>query len=256
MTERAFETWELRALFGAPVLLMKTSPSTHAEMRNLAGKVPPGTLIVADEQSEGRGRHERKWKSPAGKNLYFNILLPIRTVKVAEAPQIMQIAALAMAELFRGMGAKKVNMKWPNDLMSEGKKLCGAISEILPVNGAFLMSLGVGLNVNVSAEDLAGVGRPATSLAILLGRNLDRESLMQKIVDTIGDALKLFEERGMEPWLEAWRKMDQFIGMAARIVEGDTFACGTVLGVNDDGSLSFQKEDGTILSIHSGDLEI
>lgn len=256
MTERAFEAWNLHALYGAPVFLLKKSPSTHAEMRSLLGKIPPGTLIVADEQTEGRGRHERKWKSPAGKNLYFNLLLPIKTVKIAEASQVMQIAALAMADLFRAMGAGKVNVKWPNDLMSEGQKLCGVISEILPANGAFVMSLGIGLNVNVSAEDLAGVGRPATSLSILLGRELDRERLMQKIVDALGRALELFEERGMEPWLEAWRRMDQFIGARARIVEGDTFVNGMVLGVNDDGSLAFQRDDGEVLEIHSGDLEI
>lgn len=256
MTERAFETWELSALYGAPVLLLKSSPSTHAEMRSLFGKIPPGTLIVADEQSEGRGRHERKWQSPAGKNLYFNILLPVKAKKLSQASQIMQIAALSMAELFRKMGAAKVNVKWPNDLVSEGRKLCGVISEILPANGSFLMSLGIGLNVNVSAEFLAGVGRPATSLAILLGRELNREALLQSIVDELGRALKLYEERGMAPWLEAWRKMDQFIGAHARIVEGETFIPGTVLGVNDDGSLSFQREDGQILSIHSGDLEI
>ena len=108
-----------------------------------AGEIPPGTLFVADSQSAGRGRHERTWSSPAGKNLYFNILIPLDGIPLKNSPQITQVAALTFAEVFRqlqddanaqGLGNRdigKVTVKWPNDILCGVSKFCGILAELV-----------------------------------------------------------------------------------------------------------------------------
>ena len=107
-----------------------------------AAKIVPGTLMVADTQTAGRGRHERTWVSPAGLNLYFNILIPLDGIPLASAPQITQVAALTFAEIFKclqddanvqGLGNQdigKVTVKWPNDILCGKHKFCGILAEL------------------------------------------------------------------------------------------------------------------------------
>ena len=109
--------------------------------RAAAGDIAPGTLMVADTQTAGRGRHERTWDSPAGLNLYFNILIPLDGIPLASAPQITQVAALTFAEIFKGLqddahaqrqgnpSIGKVTVKWPNDLLCGKHKFCGILAE-------------------------------------------------------------------------------------------------------------------------------
>ena len=143
--ERNFTSWQLTGFGDAPAFIFQTIDSTHKLMKAkaLAGEIQPGTLFVADAQSDGHGRHERTWDSPAGKNLYFNILIPLDGIAPASAPQITQVAALTFAEVFRdlqdgsnaqGLGNRdigKVTVKWPNDILCGKSKFCGILAELV-----------------------------------------------------------------------------------------------------------------------------
>lgn len=104
-TENNFEEWNLNGFGSAPALSFPQIESTHSLMKAkaAAGEIPPGTLIVADSQSAGRGRHERTWDSPAGKNLYFNILVPLDGIPPSSFAQITQVTALTFAEVFNAI---------------------------------------------------------------------------------------------------------------------------------------------------------
>ena len=150
ISERKFTDWQLTGFGNAPVLLFETLESTHSLMKAMAsaGEIAPGTLIVADTQTAGRGRHERTWDSPAGKNLYFNILIPLEGISLSSAPQITQVAALTFAEVFkslqddsnsqgRGNGdIGKVSVKWPNDVLCGKHKFCGILTELVYIKSA------------------------------------------------------------------------------------------------------------------------
>lgn len=249
--------WNLRGLYGAPAILLDSSPSTHTEMRARFKDLQPGTLIVADAQDSGRGRHERKWFSPAGKNLYFNLLYPLQGISLKTAPQLMQTTAITLAKLFSKVTDKNIAVKWPNDIWFEGQKISGMVSEILVKNAnEMFMSIGIGVNVNITAEELACIDRPTTSLSILKGEKIDREELLQQIIPGLESVIEQFRKDGLKPWIADWQKMDCFIGKDARIVEFGNAIHGTVLGISDDGSLQFKKETGEIIKIYSGDLEI
>lgn len=294
--ERNFLEWDLSGFGNSPAILFENLDSTHSLMkaRAAAGEIAPGTLIVADMQTSGRGRHERTWASPAGLNLYFNILIPLDGIPLGKSPQVTQVAALTFAEVFRhlqdsaqGCGNQdigKVTVKWPNDILCGKHKFCGILAELVYIKptgeGAAqsstaqaltapkpAISMGVGINVNSSPLDYANLGRPVTTLKDICGQEINREKLLQALVASLERAIGQFRAFGISPWIEAWRKMDQFIGARGTIVvnnrctddnrgEGAVKKTGRILDMNDDGSLRFECDDGTVETVYSADLEI
>ena len=304
-TEKKFSEWRLTGFNGAPAQLFPEIESTHSLMkaRAAAGEIIPGTLYVADTQTAGRGRHERTWASPAGLNLYFNILIPLDGIPLSAAPQITQVAALTFAEVFKslqdesnaqGLGNQsvgKITVKWPNDILCGKSKFCGILAEVVYIKKLMLnqvqhdsnnqvqhdvsskvqpaISMGVGINVNSSPLDYAQLGRAVTTLKDITGRPINREKLLQMLVASLERAIGQFRAFGIRPWVAAWRKMDQFIGARGTIVvnnhctdqnrdsgAGSIKKTGTILDMQEDGSLLFKCDDGTTETVYSADLEI
>ena len=288
--ERNFLEWNLSGFGDSPAILFENLDSTHSLMKAkaAAGEIAPGTLIVADMQTSGRGRHERSWASPAGLNLYFNILIPLDGIPLGKSPQITQVAALTFAEVFRDLqqGANaqgrgnqdigKVTVRWPNDILCGKSKFCGILAELVYIKSSALgaapapaISMGVGINVNSDPADYANLGRPITTLKEIAGHEINREKLLQALVASLERAIGQFRAFGISPWIEAWRKMDQFIGARGTIVvnnrctdenrDGGTGVqkkSGRILDMNEDGSLRFECDDGTVETVYSADLEI
>ncbi|WP_295095927.1 biotin--[acetyl-CoA-carboxylase] ligase [uncultured Fibrobacter sp.] len=281
--EAKFSEWHLAGFGNAPAFLFDSIESTHSLMkvRASAGEIVPGTLIVANTQTAGRGRHERTWASPAGKNLYFNILIPLGGIPLASAPQITQVAALTFAEIFRdlqdssnaqGLGNRdigKITVKWPNDILCGKHKFCGILAELVYIKGTPAISMGVGINVNSDPADYAHLGRAVTTLKDICGRIVNREKLLQSLVAGLERAIGQFRAFGISPWVAAWRKMDQFIGARGTVIvnnrctdqnrdngAGATKKTGRIIDMNDDGSLLFECDDGTTEVVYSADLEV
>ncbi|PWJ63727.1 BirA family biotin operon repressor/biotin-[acetyl-CoA-carboxylase] ligase [Fibrobacter sp. UWR4] len=272
--EKDFDHWNLSGFASAPAQLFKTIESTHSLMKQQAvtGAIQPGTLFVADSQSAGRGRHERTWASPEGKNLYFNILIPLDGIPLNVTPQITQVAALTFAEVFRdlqGPGETRVTVKWPNDILFGKSKFCGILAEIVFQKGKPALNMGVGINVNSDPQDYAFLDRDVTTLKAIAGRTINREKLLQTLIGNLERAVGQFKAFGISPWVAAWKKMDQFIGARGTIVvnnrctdenrnsgEGATKKSGRILDMQPDGSLLFQTDDGEVQTVYSADLEI
>ena len=264
--------------------------------RASAGEIVPGTLLVADTQTAGRGRHERTWSSPAGKNLYFNILIPLDGIPLSSAPQITQVAALTFAETFLDLqrtanaggsgdtSLGKVTVKWPNDILCGKSKFCGILAELVYIKRTVIpakagistnipstptISMGVGINVNSDASDYAHLGRAVTTLKEICGQKINREKLLQSLIANLERAIGQFRAFGIRPWVEAWKRMDQFIGTRGTIVvnnrctdenrdggAGVQKKTGRIIDMHDDGSLLFECDDGTTETVYSADLEI
>ena len=319
--ERSFTDWQLTGFGNTPAYLFETIESTHKLMKEMArtGEISPGTLFVADSQSNGHGRHERTWDSPAGKNLYFNILVPLDNIPANRFAQITQVAALTFAESFNGLleaavnenkdsanltsgkradsadknseTISKITVKWPNDILYGKSKFCGILAEVVytrwqsPEPGTSpgeaqpgmarekaprpTLNMGVGINVNSEPEDYAHLNRNVTTLKAIVGKTINREKLLQQLVGNLERAIGQFRAFGIRPWIAAWKRMDQFIGARGTIVvnnhctdqnhasgEGAIKKTGTIIDMQDDGSLLFQCDDGKIETVLSADLEI
>ncbi len=301
--ERNFTDWQLTGFNGAPAYLFETIGSTHKLMKSMAasGEIAPGTLFVADSQSDGHGRHERTWDSPAGKNLYFNILIPLEGIPASNFAQITQVAALTFAETFNNVqedvaianrdcaesvnaNSPKITVKWPNDILYGKSKFCGILAEVVytrwrsPNKSGMTMqqdaprpalSMGVGINVNSDSADYAHLNRAVTTLKEIFGHPVNREKLLQALIGNLERAIGQFKAFGIRPWVEAWKRMDQFIGARGTIIvnhhctdqnrdsdEGSIKKTGHIINMNNDGSLLFECDDGTVETVISADLEI
>lgn len=253
--EQPFESWKILGFNGKMAKLFPHLESTHRYSKEHLQELEAGDVIVADSQSSGRGRHDRTWLSPKGKNLYFNILYPLGKFTPREYPQLMQISAITIAQVLRETGID-ASVKWPNDILCEKKKICGMISEILSRNNEKILTLGIGIDVNADEDDLKSIDRPVSSLKLLLGRSVNREVFLQTIINRLQLSVEIAQTKGVTPWIDEWRKMDRFIGNPGKIVEGDEIIEGTILDINDDGSLLFCTKSGQIITRHTGDLEI
>jgi BirA family biotin operon repressor/biotin-[acetyl-CoA-carboxylase] ligase len=232
------------------IICLDECESTHKFMRENIANLPEWTVVTAEYQAGGRGRHGRAWIAPKGKNLCFNILLPTENLRPELYAPTTQIAAITLANMLikNGIAAK---IKWPNDILANKHKICGIISELLNNR----ISLGIGLNVNTEKSDFAELDRPATSMFMEKGKIFDKNALLQEFLTGFRANFEILCEKGLLPFIEEWRKMGCFVGHKARVIDGNSILEGIIEAVQNDGTLLFRTENG-LKTIWSGDLEI
>jgi BirA family biotin operon repressor/biotin-[acetyl-CoA-carboxylase] ligase len=180
----------LRGRFGRPYRHVESVPSTQLL---LAPDEPEGALVVAEEQTAGRGRLGRRWLAQPGTSLLCSLQLQPE-VPSERLPELTGIAARACARAIAALTGLEPELKFPNDVVLGGRKVAGVLAEAR--DGRVV--LGVGVNVNVPAEQLPReVDRPATSLLVETGREIDRAELLAELLERL--------ERGYEAWLSAAR---------------------------------------------------
>ncbi|MCC4240880.1 biotin--[acetyl-CoA-carboxylase] ligase [Thalassospira povalilytica] len=227
--------------------------STNDEAKRLADKgAQSGALVLARTQTSGRGRRGRAWSSPVG-NLYSSLLLR-PTCSLAEAARLTFLIAVSMAEAVEMVTGNQVrpDCKWPNDLMVNGRKICGILLESASNQGSATDYLVIGTGVNVAfAPDDAE--RPATSLSAL-GAPVSVDELVSTYLARIAHWLPIWEDKGFGPVREAWLSRGYGIGqpVVARLTEREL--SGTFVGLDDDGSLVLREDSGTEHRIGAGEV--
>ena len=191
-----------------------------------------GTVIVADTQTRGRGRHARTWHSPQG-GLWCSIV-----IQHAPAPVLNLAAALAVTKAFEQNGLK-TRLKWPNDVLVDGKKICGILSE---TEGDFMI-IGVGVNLNNKdfPEDIAG-----TSFVAETGTEIDR-------MEFLSEFLEIFSTIKEQTFLKEYKKYSSTIGSKVMVKNGREIT-GTAVDVDEKGRLVLQLENGKEMKIYSGEV--
>jgi BirA family transcriptional regulator, biotin operon repressor / biotin---[acetyl-CoA-carboxylase] ligase len=176
----------LRGRFGRPYEHVGSTPSTQLL---LTPNAPEGALVVAEEQTAGRGRLGRRWFAPAGTSVLCSLQLR-PDAPTERLPELTGVAARACAETIAALTGLEPALKFPNDVLVGGRKVAGILAEAR--DGRVV--LGIGINVNVPADDLpADVDRPATSLLVETGRELDRAELLAELLERL--------ERRYDAWL-------------------------------------------------------
>ena len=168
----------LRGTFGRNYRYVESASSTQLL---LAPDVPEGAVVVAGEQTEGRGRLGRPWFAPAGTSLLFSIQLRPR-IASARLPELTGVAAQACADALEAVAGLAPELKHPNDLLLRGRKVAGVLAEAREGR----VVLGIGINVNVAEADLpTRVDRPATSLLLETGGEIDRAELLAEVLERL-----------------------------------------------------------------------
>ena len=229
--------------FSGPLVAFASVPSTQTLCRVwAAGGAPEGTVVVADHQSEGRGRRGRTWTAAPGTSLLFSCLLR-PPWPPARWPQLGLLAGCAVAEATEAVAGLPARLRWPNDVLVEGRKLAGILAEGV-VGERPSVILGVGVNVCQRAEEwppeLAGL---AVSLAAL-GADVTREALLAAILRRLAIRYEGLFADGFGPVREAWRDR-ALLGAAVRTAAGEAIA----LDLAQDGGLVVRYPDGTLRTV-------
>lgn len=202
-----------------------------------------GTVVVADDQTQGRGRLGRSWLVPPFSGLTFSLCLaldrqlPVRTLTPA--------AALAVRDVVRALVGPRCAVKWPNDVLVDGLKVAGILIELVDTTAAVI---GIGVNVG-AAPDLP----TATSLTSATGRSLDREPLFIDLLHAL-DARLVVAARSPSALMEEWRSSLSTLGRRVRAQNPEETVEGVALDVDADGSLVVRLDDGQIRSLPAADL--
>ncbi len=214
-----------------------------------------GSVYVADQQTAGRGRRGRAWESPAGENLYFSLLLR-PDFNPDKASMLTLVMAMAVAEAVRDYGAGAY-IKWPNDIVLNGKKLSGILTEMhLATYGAYSVIIGVGVNVKQKCF-APEIVETATGLCKELNMEIDREELLDKILQSFEKFYQEFTLRGDLSLLQA-RYNDILInrGKYVKVLDPKGEFTGIARGINEQGELLVEKEDGEIVTVYAGEVSV
>jgi BirA family biotin operon repressor/biotin-[acetyl-CoA-carboxylase] ligase len=234
------------------VLRFESLPSTNTELARLASEgAPEGVSVVADEQTAGRGRLQRAWSSPKGAGLYFSILLR-PTIPQNCWPLITFMAALAVSDALREACELETDIKWPNDILSGERKICGILAEAIetPVGRAVILGIGINLTQNAFPPELENV---ATSVAEATGRAADREQILAALLDTLSRWHSQLNDPGKI--VDAWSNRSSYaIGKLVQVSNGDDVWQGTTCGVEPDGALRLRTSSGEIKLVRAGDV--
>ena len=219
---------------------------------------PHGTVVIAESQTNGKGRLSRRWQSPPGCNIYTSIALrpPIEPVY---ASQIMLMAGVAVADLLSEYCAGSVTLKWPNDVQIGGKKVCGILAEmsVSEEGRVDFVVVGIGINVNIRKMDLdESIRDTATSVAEEAGQNISRLDLASKLFDRFDALYSRLLDSGFGSIKDAWLSYCDMIGKQVRVVFKNDIASGKVLGVDDFGALLISDERGETKRIIAGDASV
>lgn len=230
--------------------------STNLRARALAHDgAPEGTVVVAETQIRGRGRRGRTWFSAPRYGIYVSVILRPR-VQPHEAPQLTLLAAIAMTETLLERASLPFAIKWPNDILVEGKKIAGILTEMaLEMDRVEYVVVGVGLNVNTPEEVMAEEIRDiATSLHMLTGKNFSRVDILRGFLVKLEQYYALFQDRQFERIRDRWKELSGIIGKQVKIEGLDRAYEGEVIDLDRDGFLILKASDGHLERIVAGDV--
>lgn len=240
--------------FKGPVHHFETLDSTNDEAKRLgAREAPEGTLVVAEGQTRGRGRLGRSWDSPPGAGLYVSLLLR-PPLPPGDLPQLTLTTAVAVVRAVRTVAGVAPGIKWPNDLLLQGKKLGGILTEMETESDRIRhLVVGLGLNVNnrFFAAELAAT---ATSLALATGGTFSRVRLLQVWLEEFEELYRRFLAREFPVILEEWKQHAVTLGQMVTVRQGVQEIHGRALEVESDGALLLQTRTGEVVRVTSGEI--
>jgi BirA family biotin operon repressor/biotin-[acetyl-CoA-carboxylase] ligase len=245
-------------LIGREVHFLEETDSTNDYAFKLAQEgAPEGAVIIAERQTKGRGRLNRVWQSPPKRNLYTSIILR-PPVEPAIAPQITLVAGVAVAEALSSYCPGRVAIKWPNDVLIRGKKVCGILTEMkTSTKGVDFVIVGIGVNINIRKKELdETIRKISTSVREEAGQSISRLDLTVTLYERLEALYKRFIREGFAGIRGLWLERTDMVGKTISVVFREDISKGTVAGIDHDGALLLTNDRGETVRIIAGDASI
>lgn len=241
---------------GKTCLCFDSMESTQNYGKELGKKEPVhGTLILAEEQTAGRGRRGRSWQSEKGANIAMSLCLEPK-LRTEHAAGLTLVMALAVAEGIKKVTGREPQIKWPNDIVLSGRKICGILTEMCFKDGGYIVVIGVGINVNNTGfpEDIKGT---ASSLKLETGAETSREALIASVMECFEKYYEIYEQtEDLTLLKEQYESMLANKNREVNVLDPKEPYKGTAKGINSAGNLIVVCEDGTEKEVYSGEVSV
>lgn len=238
-------------IIGREVRYYPRLPSTmDAARKEVRRGAIEGTVIIAGEQTGGRGRLQRRWLTPPGNVALSVALYP----EVSRLPYLMMMTSLAVVRAIESVTGLEAGIKWPNDVLINGKKVCGILIENeMKRERVDYAIIGIGLNVNLKASALPEVAYAATSLSDELGRDVALEDIIRSLLTWLEHYYRLPDSGAI---YREWRDRLATLGKRVTVFSGKDSYGGVAVSVDESGALTVRKDDGTVTSVVAGDVSL
>jgi BirA family biotin operon repressor/biotin-[acetyl-CoA-carboxylase] ligase len=260
----------IRSAIASPLLaklrgltVLEETKSTNAALARLPATQQHAHVVLAECQTGGRGRRQRAWYSPAGGNIYMSLGWRFESGQTSLST-LPLVVAICVSQALRRTGLVDYGIKWPNDILADGKKLAGILVEMQSTGSEPVMAvIGIGLNVSMPATDTGElekvIDRPWTDLESQLPPEAgvpDRNQLISLMLEALLPALEQFETSGFEPFTETWQTLDLLDGKRVLLDHAERYVAGIGRGVDADGGLLLEIEGQGLQAFHSGEVRV
>jgi len=242
--------------FGSIIHHYDAIDSTQIVAKQLAEDgADEGTVVIAEQQNKGKGRLGRHWHSPYGKGIWMSVVLRPQ-IPIQLAPQLTLLTAVALCRAIRSYSGLEIGIKWPNDLLYQGKKISGILLESSAEDQMLKYVIaGIGIDANLSAQDYdEQLQLKATSLRLIMGKVIDRTELIQLFLSEWETLMAIYEQDGFRTIANLWEANAISIGHKVSLTTPTETFMGTPLRLTDAGSIVVQLEDGTEKEIYSAEM--
>ncbi len=257
MTEAEIKSCMGQGIIGRNVVYYEETDSTNIRAKHLAeAGYPEGTLAVAEKQNAGKGRRGRRWTSPEGTGIWMSLVLR-PDIAPAQASMLTLVAALGVSEGIYEYARIPAQIKWPNDLVLNGRKICGILTEMwTELETIQYVVVGIGINVNME-EFPEELSKTATSLYLETGEKLKRAPLMGAVARAFERYYKIFQEKGdLSSLKEAYESRLANMNRQVTVMDPAGAYSGICRGIHRGGELLVEREDGQLCKVLSGEVSV
>lgn len=236
------------------IIKFKKLPSTNKWALEQINELDDKTIIIADTQTSGHGRFQRSWESSNPENLYLTFVLkPEKTNNIANLTQYL---SLVLAEILKSTYKIDARIKWPNDVRINKAKIAGILCESTIKKGKTALALGIGVNLNMSEEELSQINQKACSLNILTGQKIDKNEFANILCSEFFKNYDEFLQNGFPSIKKRYEKYAEFLNKTILLSNGKEKEELKTLKLTDTGSLIVLDKNGFEKEILSGDIEL
>ncbi|GAS82653.1 biotin--[acetyl-CoA-carboxylase] ligase [Paenibacillus amylolyticus] len=243
-------------VFGRKAVLLTSTLSTQGDVLKLAEQgQAEGAVVIAEEQTGGRGRFGRKWFSPPGKGIWMSVLLR-PDVPLQHTPQLTLLTGVAVCRAVRACTGADAGIKWPNDLLIDGRKVCGILLESTVEDHEVRFCIaGIGVDVNFDPEDYPeDLTTIATSLKMETGQPVDRTKLTAAILTELEQLYFLYQKEGFGVISALWEALSVSMNREITVTNPHGVIEGKAIGLDPSGALVVEKHDGEHTLVISGEI--
>ena len=233
-----------------------TIESTNLYLMQRATHEEPGpTLVFAEHQTGGKGRRGRQWVSPFSGNIYMSLLWRFKQVPT-ELMGLSLAIGVSVCRVLQQLGVKDLALKWPNDILCQGRKLCGILVEMHgESNGPYAIVIGLGLNLYMNEKSAYAIDQPWIALRDVLSSELARNKLAALLGDQMLETMQQFELTGLETFLADWRELDAYKNKQVELLLADQMIKGIAQGIDNQGALLIEQ-NGETRRFFSGEISL